>query len=1229
MRWLKYLALGLTLLAALAAAGGWLALRSEAFWTWGAQRLVAFAQDRLYPTLMVQEVQGHPLTGLTFRGVRLVADEGEILRAERLELQFSLWSFIRLRPIICRVALFEPHLSVWWQPDGEANVQRVFRPRHHPPLRSLDFTEILVIGAVVEVRKNGETARYGPLDFQGAVTVLNPKLPEQSVLVRRASLSYAAPQGRLKLATRLTVSQELLNILDLEAKLEEALLARASGQCQLQEEPTACLSLEVGPAPGDLLRRLLPAWPAAWPLHGKFRLDLSRTAVKAAGSGQLREAPFTLAARLARETEVWRYELNLDTPALQAELLAPWRPSWAERLRDLPPVPARLVGQGTGLSWPPAALDWNLQVGAVNWRGVRLQAGQAAISGSHREQTLKLMAQGSFGKAAATLSGPLLTEAKGEARLEVEDFRPEVLGLAVPAGTQASGRLTGAWRLPRWDLEALAFSGELTARGRLGEVPVQEVSARLAWERPRLAISRGALRAGHFTAEVSGAVSASEANLRLTGNLTGPPPLLPPVRVAQAAFNLTLAGPWRQSQAVFAAEARGLAWQDLAAQSLALKGTLVGWPFQSGGLTAQATGLRTPVVVFPRASFTAQGEGYRWRLQGRAGQADRQVELAGLLETGSRPLNLTLARLDFKLGKLSGGALGPVRLAFAPGFRLEPATVQVNGGRVAAEARLEQGAVAARLEARDLPGELLSLKGVPLQGKVEARAALHGGVGNPVLESEFTLGQGRWGRLEFKALKAKASYGDGALRLSGALEERRGSRLSLEGRLPWRFVLQPFAWRRGDEELSVRLQGENLNLGILAALTREVSEADIPAEFQAEWRGPAAQPRVSGFFRWGEGNITFRLGGARYQVAAGAARLEGNTLTIPAILFHSQGEARVNGTITLEGFFPARVDLRGQLQDFKALSRYGSEAVGQGSLTLAGPFNSMLLKGQLTVTRAVFRPIFFESGTSEDIVLIRRPEAKPGQEGGDAGPPEFIRNAQMHISLEGANNIWVRDKRANIELGGRLLATKEAGGPVRLRGDLAVLQGTVTVHDKPFKVVQGAVHLPGRPPEFITLQGRAEHQLEDVRLILEMSGPAAKPEIRLSSIPPQPPADLLAYMAFGQRAASLTKEQYSSVTSQAVGLIGGLTTKKLLDFLGKDFPLLGDIYLTSGPQTVGVGKPLTKDLSVSFERTTDPLARYYDENQVRLQYRVRRGVTVESQFGRRNSGVDVFWNFDF
>lgn len=1228
MRWVRMVILALAVLAVLATAGLGLALRREEVWTWAGQRLVAFAQERLYPTLTVAQVRGHPFAGFVFEGICLVGPEGEILRAERLELEFSLWSFLRLRPLISRLAVFQPRVNLWWEPDGQMNLRRVLKPRPPPPFRSLDLPDLLVVAGELVVRRDGRVDRIGPLDFEAALTLLHPKQPQEKVLVRRLSLAWSGPPGRLLLSGRLTLRPEEIQLLELALKLDEALLVKGGGQGWGGASPGARLALEVGPVAGETLARLVPAWPAAWPLSGRLHLEGTLAEFTLSGQLTLAASPLSLTGRLNREEGTWGYALDLNAPALPVELLRPWWPQWVAKVADLPPVNLRLAGKGAGFRWPPERLDWELTLGALTWRGLKLETARGTLKGDTREQVLTLNGRGSFGLLAATLRGPLLTHYRGEVHLEAQDLLPELVGVAVPECTRLSGRFRGAFHLPEREVSRLTLAGELSARGSMGEIPLQELRARLAWAAPRLEIREAAIRSAGLTATGQVRLSPQELEIQARGQLTGPLPWLPGLRFSRGTFALAVSGSPQKPHALLTAQVQGLAGGGSAAESLSLSGSLVGWPPASGQLTLTAANLTTPVAPFSRAQVIFRGENHRWRLEGTAaGKGRDQVQVAGVLETGVRPLVLTLSRFSFGLGQLTGRAQTPVGLAVLPGVRLEPAVFLLNGGRLEAEGRFTEGAVAARLEGRELPAGLVGLKGVPLRGKIQLKAGLGGTPVRPTLTAEAALTAGGWGKLEVKQARASLSYADGTLRLTGLLEEaRRGSRLGLEGRLPWRLTLAPFSVGRGEGDLRVTLTGEKFNLAVLPALTREVTEADLPLEFQALWEGPAARPRVRGNVRWSEGYVNFRLGGARYQVSPGSAKLEGSTLTVSELLLRSDGTARLRGTIALEGFWPGRVDLTADLNGFKALSRLGSEARGEGRLTVTGPFEALLVAGRLTISQAVFRPLFFETGISEDIVLVRQPQTP---EEGRPQAPAFIRNARMEITLDAPRNIWVRDKRANLELGGRLVAFKEPEGPVRVRGEMRVLTGTVEVHGKPFTVKEGIIHLPGRPPELITVRGRAEHQLEEVLLILEVTGPLAKPEIRLASLPPLPPADLLSYMAFGQRAATLTREQYSSVGAQAVGLIGGLTTKKLLDFLGKDFPLLGDLYFTGGPERVGVGKPLTRDLRLSFERVTDPLTRSAAENQVRLEYRLGRRVSVESQVGRRTSGVDVFWNFDF
>jgi translocation and assembly module TamB len=166
----------------------------------------------------------------------------------------------------------------------------------------------------------------------------------------------------------------------------------------------------------------------------------------------------------------------------------------------------------------------------------------------------------------------------------------------------------------------------------------------------------------------------------------------------------------------------------------------------------------------------------------------------------------------------------------------------------------------------------------------------------------------------------------------------------------------------------------------------------------------------------------------------------------------------------------------------------------------------------------------------------------------------------------------------------------------------------------------------------VTLEGRATHEISGITLILIASGPANKPQVRMESIPPLPPADQLAYLVFGRPAQTLSREEYLSVGQQAMGILGGITAQKLQDILGQDFPLVGNVQLKGGQvegrQIVGIAKPLTKDITVTFERKTSPLYRD-DTNQVRVEYKVNKYISLESQVGQRNSGGDVLFNLDF
>jgi translocation and assembly module TamB len=119
---------------------------------------------------------------------------------------------------------------------------------------------------------------------------------------------------------------------------------------------------------------------------------------------------------------------------------------------------------------------------------------------------------------------------------------------------------------------------------------------------------------------------------------------------------------------------------------------------------------------------------------------------------------------------------------------------------------------------------------------------------------------------------------------------------------------------------------------------------------------------------------------------------------------------------------------------------------------------------------------------------------------------------------------------------------------------------------------------------------------------------------------------------FGAPAATLTKDQYMALGVQQLGVLGGISTNKISEILGSTIPFLSGITVKSGMvggrPTVGVGKEVVKNVSVFVGRNLNEERGVY-EQQVGIQYKVNKHLSIESQIGQRNSGADVLFNYDF
>ncbi len=1236
MKWARLLVLSFVILLALLGLAAWGLLHSEAFWNWSGRRLLEAAQQHLPGTLTVGGIRGTPFTGLTCTEVALTTPQGEVFRAARLSLRFSLWSFVKLQPVIGDLTIERPTLTLY---RGLPEPTGLFTPSPSSPgktagplFRSLTFSRIALQGGEVVIVSPSASRHWRNLQLVASLNILHPGRPQQAILARHLHLTLHTPQGPYSLTGRLSYSHQQLDLASLSLQKHQENLLSLTGVVRLgTAEPEIYLTGTFSPLPAAEIKNLWPAWPATLPLAGKFSFKGTSHHLQLTAAVHLAQAAGHLTGALQYHRQGWHYDLSLQLSGLTPEILDDFRPASMSKLPLAGPLTAHLHLKGADLSRPFSDSEASLQLQAFTWGTARVEKLTLTLSAAQGRQNFQGVLQGNGGTLAVTAHGPLTSAYRGDLKVQAENCQPALLGLPLPAGTLLTGSFTGTFRFQdALQLQRLWLAGEVKAAGRLGQHPLHEVRGRLLWNRPRLEIPAARLRLGGVTADLKGHLEENtlDFSCRLSSTPDGGWPWPASWRGRwQADGRLT--GSFARPRFSLQGKGRSLSWQGLNLTSADLKLTGAGWPPQDGQLELSGAGLQTPLGHFGQARLTCRGQAGHWRVHLQASSPEGpQAALQGTADLSARPLTFQLHQCRLRRGRLTIHNTTPVRLLLSPGLALEPAAFAVNGGNLQIQAKLAADQATGAFSLHDLPAELFALKGEPLAGKINAHFLLSGSGQAPVLQGQLALHQGRWRNFACGALSTNLSYQANWLQFSGSLVEKTsGPRLTWEGRLPLRFSLLPYLFLWGKEDLQLSVQGDHVSLGLITLLTREVQAAQGEVSLAARWQGKVHRPRLSGAIRWGPGSLTVRQGGLPYRLLPGEIRLSGHSLTIPQLALESGGTAVLSGQIQLAGFLPQELDLRAKLDHFKALRRGGSEALGSGTVTLTGPWASPLLKGHLLIPQATFQTSFFKTARHDDLILVRPPSPAADQSR-NADALQTLPQVKMAIVLETPGGVFVKDKLFHVELAGRAVAYKDPGQPAYFGGDLRALQGTVNLHGKAFKVLRGAVHFPGRPRTPVLLEGRCAHELAGLTLFLDVTGPAKKPEVKLSSNPPLPPTDLLSYLVFGQPAQALNREQYLTVGQQMANILGGLTAKKIQDFLGPDFPLVGDLTMIAHEDAMGVAKPLTKDLTISLERKANPIYRD-DLNQLRLEYRLNRYFSVESQLGRRNSGGDVLFNLDF
>jgi len=246
-----------------------------------------------------------------------------------------------------------------------------------------------------------------------------------------------------------------------------------------------------------------------------------------------------------------------------------------------------------------------------------------------------------------------------------------------------------------------------------------------------------------------------------------------------------------------------------------------------------------------------------------------------------------------------------------------------------------------------------------------------------------------------------------------------------------------------------------------------------------------------------------------------------------------------------------------------------------------------------------------------------------------------------NLNPSGSSPIGLGD--VNVTIGGDVHATKKPGDQVRLLGTVNTVRGTYDFQGRRFEIQRdGRIQFEGATEINPRLDIVAQRLIAGVEVQVHVRGTARKPELALTSRPPQDEADILSLIIFNQPANALGEGEQVSLAQRAGELASGFVASSLAKSIGSALEL--DVFEIqtapengSGP-SVTLGEQVGERLFLKFRQgfgsqsVSELILEYQIAEYLRLQTSVAQGGgTTQRTLTERveQGGIDLIFYYTY
>jgi translocation and assembly module TamB len=604
-----------------------------------------------------------------------------------------------------------------------------------------------------------------------------------------------------------------------------------------------------------------------------------------------------------------------------------------------------------------------------------------------------------------------------------------------------------------------------------------------------------------------------------------------------------------------------------------------------------------------------------------------RLDVSGSFSQQGAALDIVLDDFEWRDGALS------VRLRDRARMKVEDREVRIAklrlsaaSGQIEVEGVAGPERVALDVAVDQLPAEVANafVPSLGASGLISAEATVRGKPAAPVAKV-----RAKWANASVQALRENSlppvtAVLDGSLSdgfASAKLDVRGAHALSLS-------IVGDAAIESAPERLNFRIGGD-IPLSLAnPALAARATRLSGRATLSGTLKGTIDAPRLVAQLSVAHATVDDPTSGIKLTRLVGLIDISERDVRIRKFT----GESALGGTMSLGGRLLIAGDpsmaVELTLAGLKFNDRKLLAGEVDGQVKVAGPLEALSVGGRITLKRvdvtvpaAVPRSI-----ATLNVKHVNAPERlkapiPPDNRQAKAAHPAPI---ALNLRIDAANRIFVKGRGVDAKLGGDLRVLGSSNTPLA-NGAFQMVRGRLDILGRRLEFRHGRIVFNGGLEPLLDMEAAAT--VDDVTILVTITGAASSPVFKFSSEPELPEEEVIARLLFNKALVGLSPLQLVQLASE-VDKIGGLSSGPgILDALKQSVGVdVLDISTDKeGKATVSAGSYVTDKTFVGVRQGTNTTSsRVVIDHDLTKNLKARGEVGAD---GNSKLGVGFEWNY--